>query len=117
MGDIFNIAAGLNAQDWQRGQEQKAVAGLKNPGPTSQKRISESARAFESLLVSKWLEAAESSLATVPGGGGEEEDEATKQYSGIAIQTLGQNISANGGIGIAQLIEKALSKSAAIDSK
>lgn len=117
MSDTFNIASGLNAQDWQRDQEQKAVARLKNSGPTSQKRISESAHAFESLLVSKWLEAAENSLATVPGGGGEEEDEATKQYSGIAIQTLGQSISAAGGIGIAQMLEKALSKTITVDSK
>jgi Rod binding domain-containing protein len=117
MSHTFNIAAGLNAQDWQRSQEQKAVAGLTNSGPTSQKRISESAHAFESLLVSKWLEAAESSLATVPGGSGEEEDEATKQYSGMAVQTLGQSISAHGGVGIAQMLEKALSKSTVVDSK
>jgi Rod binding domain-containing protein len=118
MGDVVGINPGINVQDWQRSGEERAIGDLKNHVPNDPKRIADSARSFESLLIGKWLEAAETSLATVPGGTEDEQnDETVKQYSSLAVQALAGNISASGGIGIARMIEKALSHQAGIDSK
>ena len=117
MANAIAINPGTNLQDWQRSGEQRVVDNLKNPVPNDKQRIADSARSFESLLIGKWLEAAETSLATVPWGTDEQNDETIKQYSSLAIQALAGNISSSGCIGIARMIEKSLSGQAGIDSK
>ena len=118
MGDIFSLTSGIEPQDWQRSREGQTISDLKNGAGSDHKRISESAHAFESLLISKWLEAAENSLAKVPGGSEDgSEDQSVKQYSGIAVQALASSISSGGGIGLAPMLEKALERNASTDSK
>lgn len=91
--------------DWQRAQDDRTVSDLKHPAPNNPKRMQDSARAFESLLIGKWLEAAEQSLGTIPGGAEDgQEDGSMKQLSSLGTQSLAESITANGGFGIAKML-------------
>lgn len=72
-------------------------------------RIVKAGKDFESILLGSWLQQAEQSFATVPGGDGQEEDDAGKdQFQGIAMQALAGSLTASGGIGIAKMITERL---------
>jgi Rod binding domain-containing protein len=76
-------------------------------------KIDKAARDFESILLSSWLQKAEASFGSVPGGDEENEDDPGKsQLQAIAVQALGSSLAASGGIGIARMIADHL-KSAA----
>jgi Rod binding domain-containing protein len=69
---------------------------------------------FESILVGQWLEKAEKSFATVPGSDpDQDQDSGHDQFQSIACQSLAQGLSRTGGFGIAAMISKQLSASAA----
>ena len=64
---------------------------------------------FESMLLGSWLQQAEHSFATVPGGDGQDEEDVGKdQFQGIAMQALAGSLTASGGIGIARMITESL---------
>jgi Rod binding domain-containing protein len=74
-------------------------------------KIERSAKDFESLLLSGWLQQAEESFAKLPGGDDEDDaDAGTSQMQGIAMQSLGNSLTESGGIGIARMIAKNLHK-------
>lgn len=74
-------------------------------------KIEQSAKDFESILLGSWLQQAEQSFATLPGGDDDEDSDAGKdQFQGIAMQSLGTSMTAAGGIGIAKMISKQLHK-------
>jgi Rod binding domain-containing protein len=74
-------------------------------------KIEKSAKDFESILLGSWLQQAESSFGSVPGGDGEDdEDPGKEQFQGMAMQSLGASMTASGGIGIAKMISKQLHK-------
>ena len=105
MTDALNLTGAAGMNDWQRAQDDRTVRDLKHPAPDNPKRMQDSARAFESLLIGKWLESAEQSLATVPGGGEDsQEDGSLKQLSALGTQSLAESITANGGFGIAKML-------------
>lgn len=75
------------------------------------RKIDQSAREFESLLLTNWLQHAYESFGTVPGGDGEFDlDSGHDQFQTLAMQSLGEAIGAAGGIGIARLIAGQLHK-------
>ena len=113
MSDFVDLrAAGM--QDWKQAQDERALHALKHSGGGNPQRLQDSARAFESLLIGKWLEAAEQSLGTVPGGSEDgQEDGSVKQLSALGTQSLAENITASGGLGIAKMLLKAMEKSSA----
>ncbi len=75
------------------------------------RKIDQSAREFESLLLTNWLQHAYESFGTVPGGDGEFDlDSGHDQFQTLAMQSLGEAIGAAGGIGIARLIAGRLHK-------
>jgi Rod binding domain-containing protein len=79
--------------------------------PTENAKIEKSAKDFESILLGSWLQQAEQSFATVPGGDGDEDADAGKdQLQGMAMQSLGTSMTNSGGIGIARMIAKQLHK-------
>jgi Rod binding domain-containing protein len=84
-------------------------------------KISKAAKDFEAILLAKWLDQAEQSFATVPGGEDDDDDQdrdpGREQFSSIAMQSLGANITGKGGIGIAKMIEKQLGSSAGLDHR
>jgi len=73
-------------------------------------KIDKSARDFEAILLSNWLQQAEESFAKVPGGDDDEEDGATAQFTQMAMQSLGSSFAGTGGIGIAKMIATLLHK-------
>jgi Rod binding domain-containing protein len=74
-------------------------------------KITKSARQFEAILLTKWLEEAEKTFATVPGGDDSKTDPGREQFQGIAMQTLATSVAEHGGFGIAPLIVKYLQSS------
>lgn len=77
-------------------------------GAKSDGKIEKSAREFESMLLSTWLQQAEQSMATVPGAEDDEDKAGRDQMMGMGVQALASSLSASGGIGIAAMIAKAL---------
>jgi Rod binding domain-containing protein len=74
-------------------------------------KIEKSAKDFESILLGSWLQQAEQSFGSLPGGDAEGDDDSGKeQFQGIAMQSLGASMTASGGIGIAKMISKQLHK-------
>jgi Rod binding domain-containing protein len=74
-------------------------------------KIDKAAQDFESILLTSWLQKAESSFGSVPGGdeddsedGGNDSDPGKGQLQAIAVQALGGALAADGGIGIARMI-------------
>jgi Rod binding domain-containing protein len=73
-------------------------------------KIEKSATDFESILLGSWLQQAEQSFGSVPGGDEEDSDSGKDQFMGIAMQALGTSMTTSGGIGIASMISKSLHK-------
>jgi Rod binding domain-containing protein len=73
------------------------------------KKINQAGQDFESVLVGQWLEQAQKSFATVPGGDPDASaDPGHDQFQGIAMQALAQRLTKAGGIGIAAMLIKQL---------
>jgi Rod binding domain-containing protein len=88
---------------------------LRHPGSgaTENSKIEKSAKDFESILLGSWLQQAEQSFGSLPGGDDDgDEDAGKEQFQGIAMQSLGSSMTAAGGIGIAKMISKQLHKAA-----
>jgi len=80
---------------------------------TENSKIEKSAKDFESILLGSWLQQAERSFASLPGADDDGDADASKeQFQGIAMQSLGEAMTAAGGIGIARIIAKQLHKAA-----
>ena len=67
-------------------------------------KIEKAGRDFESVLLGSWLQDAEKTFATVPGGDEEEGDGTQEQFTGMAMQQLAASLVNAGGIGIARMI-------------
>jgi len=75
-------------------------------------KIDKSAKDFESLLMTNWLQGAQEGFANVPGGDEDEDaDPGRGQLQGFAMQSLGTALTAAGGIGLAHSIAQLLHKS------
>jgi Rod binding domain-containing protein len=87
----------------------QAADKLKNAEATKTK-IEKSSKDFESVLMGHWLEQAQQSFATVPGGDPDEEPSLGKdQFQSIAMQAVASALSGrNGGLGIAHMVAKHL---------
>ena len=73
-------------------------------------KIEKSAKDFESILLGSWLQQAEQSFGSLPGGDDEDADSGKEQFQSMAMQSLGASMTAAGGIGIAKMISKQLHK-------
>jgi len=83
---------------------------LKNTGSGSSAKIQKSAREFEAVLLSHWLEQAEQSFASVPGSDQDSDaDPGRDQFHAIAMQAVGSALTGgHGGLGIAAMVAKHL---------
>jgi Rod binding domain-containing protein len=89
----------------------KAAENLKTTATAGNSaNIRKSAREFEAVLLSHWLEQAEKSFATVPGGNKDEDaDPGQDQFTSMAMQSVATALSGqNGGLGIASMVAKHL---------
>jgi Rod binding domain-containing protein len=75
-------------------------------------KIEKSAKEFESMLLSNWLQQAEQSMASVPGADDDEDAGTREQMMSLGVQSLATSMTASGGIGIARMISKALHSAA-----
>ncbi len=97
-----------------------AVDAPLNQTPTAQSgtkdaKLTRTAKEFESILLGQWLQGAESSFGSVPGGENDS-DAGDEQMKGFAVQQLAKSFSDSGGIGIAKLVLKALDQPASASS-
>lgn len=85
---------------------------LRQAGSSSgdDQKIEKAGKDFESLLLTNWLQHAYESFGSVPGGDDDDEDSGKGQFQGIAMEALGQTMSAWGGIGIAKMVSQHLQK-------
>jgi Rod binding domain-containing protein len=85
---------------------------------TENNKIEKSAKDFEAILLSSWLQQAEQSFGTVPGGDEDDDSDPGKdQLQGMAMQSLGNSMTADGGIGIAKMISIQLHKAADLEAE
>ena len=90
---------------------QAASAVRQSASTAENNKIEKSAKDFESILLGSWLQQAEQSFGSLPGGDDDgDEDSGKDQFMGIAMQSLGASMTAAGGIGIAKMIAKQLHK-------
>ena len=82
-------------------------------GPRAATSVTSAAQEFESILLGQWLQAAESSFGSAPGGP-DDADTGGEQIQGFAVQRLAVQLAASGGVGIAQLLQDALTKSSGV---
>jgi Rod binding domain-containing protein len=93
----------------------KLVHPVAASGSEEDTKIEKSAKDFESLLLSGWLQQAEESFAKLPGGDDDADaDPGSGQMQGIAMQSLGASLTESGGIGIAKMIASNLHKNAQV---
>lgn len=110
---MSSVAASSTALDTQ------ADKLLKQDGlsSTMDAKIEKAGKDFESILLGSWLQKAESSFASVPGGDEDPDADAGKdQFQGIAMQALAGSLTKSGGIGIAKMITQHLRSSAETES-
>lgn len=123
MPQIGLISANANESLVQAKSEQ-VLSQAKTHAAAGDPQLEKTAKAFESILLAKWLEQAEHSFAAVPGEDPDKEDAdpGADQYRSLALQSLAESITASGGVGIAKMIVRQLSRrpqepsSQAIDS-
>ena len=98
----------LNAQaDRLVNRSRTGTSGASTPSRENATMI-KAGKDFESILLGNWLQQAEQSFATVPGGDGQDDDGSKEQFQGIAMQALAGSLTASGGIGIARMITESL---------
>jgi Rod binding domain-containing protein len=97
-------------QDLSQARSAQALRVLKGQTQnTDTAKIDKAARDFESILLGEWLEKAEKSFATVPGGDpSQDADAGHDQFQSLGCQFLSEALSKGGGIGIASMISKNL---------
>jgi Rod binding domain-containing protein len=89
---------------------QQAVNQAKALDPKRKAQIEKSAKDFESVLLSQWLNEAEQSFASLPGGD-DDKDPGHDQLQGLGTQALGAAMSgSHGGLGIASMVARHLEK-------
>lgn len=76
-------------------------------------QIEKGAKEFEAMLLSNWLQQAETSMATVPGADDDDEESSGRdQMMSLGVHSLATSLASSGGIGIASMIAKALHSAA-----
>jgi len=117
-GNLTNVNAGQSLQD---ARAEKLLGQVKVDKNSSNPKLERAAKAFESILLDKWLEDAQHAFATVPGDDPEKTDQGNvgaDQYRSLAMQALSEKITASGGIGIAKMIlHKMESRPASVSSQ
>jgi Rod binding domain-containing protein len=113
--EISGIASNalLQLSDANGNSVTKKMANLSSNSETDTEKITRSASDFESILLASWLQSAEKSFATVPGGDPENEnsDPGRGQFQDFGVQAVAKALTKAGGIGIAGMIASSLEKS------
>lgn len=116
MGSSVLGPGSLAAQaNLQQAREDQMLQQMKFQGvPSDDAKIEKGSKEFEAILLTSWLQQAEKSFATVPGADGDKDDNddqdggSGEQMMSLGVQSLAQDITASGGIGIAKMVAKAM---------
>lgn len=100
MADFHTVSAGVSAIDLQG-------TALPSSRASSSKQLAHAASEFESILLSQWLQGAESSFGSMPGAD-DEQDAGDEQMKSFAVQALAKGFTVSGGIGLASIVTRAL---------
>ncbi len=96
---------GTSLVDAQTDRVLAQAHGGRSSGTGENAKIEKSARDFESILLGSWLQQAEKSFASVPGGEEEDDEDPGKdQFQSMGMQSLAGSLVASGGIGMAKMI-------------
>jgi Rod binding domain-containing protein len=99
----------LNAQADQLLQQAKSASSTSTASSKEDAKITKAGTDFESILLGSWLQQAENSFGSVPGGDEDSDADAGKeQFQGLAMQSLAGSLTKSGGIGIAKMITEHL---------
>ena len=94
-------------------QRTQAAAGVSATPSLEDAKINKAGKDFESILLGSWLQQAENSFGSVPGGDEDDDGGSGKdQFQGIAMQAMAGSLTASGGIGIAKMITSHLHSAA-----
>jgi Rod binding domain-containing protein len=96
------------AQAWQDTLLGQAEAGAASGDDV---KIRKSSKDFEAMLLGTWLQQAESSFASVPGGD-DDDDSQRGQITGFGVQSLSNFLAQSGKFGLGNMIEHAMEKMA-----
>jgi Rod binding domain-containing protein len=109
------VPPAVSLSDVRGSQAAEKLGKLKNTDAGNAAKIQKSAREFEAVLLSHWLEQAEQSFASVPGSNqAPDSDPGRDQFHAIAMQAVGTALSgSHGGLGIAAMVAKHLEAQAA----
>ena len=77
------------------------------PAAEHARKIAKAAHEFEAVLLNTVLGPLERTFASLPG---KETDAVSDNYQSLGMQTLTSNLAAKGGLGLADMIIKSLSK-------
>jgi Rod binding domain-containing protein len=89
-------------------RQDRLLQQMKSPASANDDaKIQKGAKEFEAILVGSWLQQAEQSFATLPGGE-DDQDPGRDSMMSLGVQTLSTSMAASGGIGIAKMIAKAM---------
>jgi Rod binding domain-containing protein len=80
-------------------------------GATTDARIRKGSKEFEALLLGSWLQQAEHSFASVPGGD-DGDDSQRDQVMSFGVQSLATFMAGSGKFGIAEMVAKAMEQRA-----
>jgi Rod binding domain-containing protein len=110
MSDFRIATAASGSSGLTQAKGDLAIQRFRNPATKeSPSKIDKAAHDFESILVGQWLEKAEKSFASVPGGDPDrDQDSGHDQFQSIACEFMAQGLSKSGGFGIAAMISKHL---------
>lgn len=109
------VPPAVSLSDVRGSQAAEKLGKLKNTDAGNAATIQKSAREFEAVLLSHWLEQAEQSFASVPGSNQDPDaDPGRDQFHAIAMQAVGTALSgSHGGLGIAAMVARHLEAQAA----
>lgn len=115
MSSTSLITPAVSLSDLRGKQAAEKLESLKNTDSGNSAKIQKSAREFEAVLLSHWLEQAEQSFASVPGSDEDPDaDPGRDQFHAIAMQAVGSALTGgHGGLGIAAMVAKHLEAQAA----
>lgn len=99
LGSATNVAQLQEARVIQKGAAPKKL--------TDEAKIDKSSQQFEAILVGTWLNEAQQSFASVPGGD-TDRDVGGDQMMSLGVQSLSTSLAASGGLGIGKMIAKAM---------
>jgi Rod binding domain-containing protein len=96
----------------QQVQQDSLLQQTKDPkGATTDAKIQKGSKQFEALLLGSWLQQAEHSFASVPGGD-DGDDSQRDQVMSFGVQSLATFMAGSGKFGISEMVAKSMEQKA-----